>query len=75
MKIEGGIFTSMGYVLNPKGDIVEATIWGEFDEEKNEKMLIKAGEILLESLKRYVMFIEEGGNPENYDKKQITVAP
>ena len=38
-------------------------------------MLIKAGEILLESLKRYVMFIEEGGNPENYDKKQITVAP
>ena len=75
MDIEGGIFTSMGYILNPKGDMVEATIWGEFDEEKNEKMLIKAGEILLESLKRYVMFIEEGGNPENYDKKQITVAP
>ena len=75
MNIDGGIFNSMGYILNPKGDIVEATIWGEFDDEKSEKILVKAGELLLKCLKNYAEFLEEGGNPENFDKKQITVAP
>ena len=75
LKIEGGIFTSMGYILTPMGDKVEATIWGEFDDEKNEKILIKAGEILLESLKRFAEFLEVGGNPDDFNKKQITVAP
>ena len=75
LNIEGGIFKSMGYILNPKENMVDVTIWGEFDDEKNEKILTKAGELLLESLKRYVVFIEEGGNPDDFDKKQITVAP
>ena len=75
LNIEGGIFKSMGYILNPKENMVDVTIWGEFDDEKNEKILTKAGELLLESLKRYVVFIEEGGNPDDFNKKQITVAP
>jgi len=75
MRIEGGIFTSMGYILKPKGDIVEATIWGEFEDEKNEKILITAGELLLKCLKNFAEFLEEGGNPDDFDKKQITVAP
>ena len=75
LNIEGGIFKSMGYILNPKENLVDVTIWGEFVDEKNEKILTKAGELLLESLKSYVVFIEEGGIPDDYDKKQITVAP
>ena len=75
VNIEGGIFKSMGYILNPKENMVDVTIWGEFDDEKNEKILTKAGELLLESLNHYVVFIEEGGNPNDFDKKQITVAP
>ena len=75
MRIEGGIFNSMGYILNPKGDMVEATIWGEFDDEKNEKILVRSAEILLKGLKNFAEFIEEGGNPDDFDKKQITVAP
>lgn len=75
MKIEGGIFTSMGYILKPKGDMVEATIWGEFDNEDNEKILVKAGELLLQCLKNFAEFLEEGGNPDDFDKKQITIAP
>lgn len=75
MNIEGGIFTSMGYLLKPKGGMVETTLWGEFDDEKNEKVLIKAGELLLQCLKNYAEFLEEGGNPNDFDKKQITVAP
>jgi len=75
MVIEGGIFTSMGYVLKSKDDLTEVVLWGEFDDEKNEKILVKAGELLLEGLKRFVEFIEEGGNLDDYDKKQISVAP
>lgn len=75
MRIEGGVFNSMGYILNPKGDMVNATIWGEFDDEKNEKMLVKAAELLLKGLKNFSEFLEEGGNPDDFDKKQITVAP
>ena len=75
MRIEGGIFNSMGYILSPKGDKVEAKLWGEFDDEKNEKVLVKAGELLLQCLKNYSEFLEDGGNPEDFDKKQITVAP
>ncbi len=74
LKIEGGIFDDMGYILQSKGEMVEVTIWGEFDDEKNEKVLVKAGELLLESLKRYAEFLEGGGNPGEYDKKQLTVS-
>ena len=75
MRIEGGIFNSMGYILSPKGDMVEVKLWGEFDDEKNEKILVKAGELLLKCVKNYAEFLEEGGNPDDFDKKQITVTP
>ncbi|MHA1986467.1 MAG: SRPBCC family protein [Promethearchaeota archaeon] len=75
MRIEGGIFNSMGYILSPKGDIVEVKLWGEFEDEKNEKILLRAGETLLKCLKNFSEFLEEGGDPEEFDKKQITVAP
>ncbi len=75
MNIEGGIFSSMGYILKPKENMVEATLWGEFEDEKNEKILVKAGELLLKCLKNFAEFLEEGGNPDDFDKKQITVAP
>ena len=75
MRIEGGIFNSMGYIFNPKGDMVEATMWGEFDDEKNEKILVKAAELLLKGLKNFAEFLEDGGNPDDFDKKQITVTP
>ena len=75
LKIEGGIFSSMGYLLSPKGDITEALLWGEFDDEKNEKILVKAGEVLLECLKNFAEYLEDGGNPDEFDKKQIIIAP
>jgi len=75
LRIEGGIFKSMGYILSPKGDMVEVKLWGEFDDEKNEKILLRAGEILLKCLKNFAEYLEEGGNPEDFDKKQITVTP
>ncbi|MHA2009454.1 MAG: SRPBCC family protein [Promethearchaeota archaeon] len=55
---EGSPMTSLGYVLKPKGDAVEATIWAEFDDE-----------MLLKSLKKYAEYLEAGGNPEEFSKK------
>lgn len=67
--IEGSIFNKMGYILNPKGEHTHATLWGEFDDEKNTKILKSAGGVLLDSLKRFAEFLEEGGNPDEFDKK------
>lgn len=66
---EGSPMTSLGYVLKPKGDIVEATIWAEFDDASQEKLLGIAGEMLLKSLKKYAEFLEKGGNPAEFSKK------
>ena len=66
---EGSPMTSLGYILKPKGDAVEATIWAEFDDASQEKILGIAGEMLLKSLKKYAEYLEAGGNPEEFSKK------
>jgi uncharacterized protein YndB with AHSA1/START domain len=66
---EGSPMTSLGYVLKPKGDVVEATIWAEFDDSNQEKLLGIAGEMLIKSLKKYAEYLEAGGNPEEFSKK------
>ena len=73
--IEGGIFQSMGYILSKKDDKTEVVGWAEFDKESDRKVLDKAGSKLLESLKNFMEYLEEGGNPEEYDKKQMLVSP
>lgn len=66
---EGSPMTSLGYSLKPKGDNIEATIWAEFDDAKQEPILGIAGEMLLKSLKKYAEFLEAGGNPDEFSKK------
>jgi len=73
--IEGSIFNRMGYILKSKGDTTKAVCWGEFEDIKNKKLLESAGGILLEGLKRFAEFIEEGGDPERFNKKELTVTP
>ncbi|MFW9896045.1 MAG: SRPBCC family protein [Candidatus Thorarchaeota archaeon] len=67
---EGSPMTSLGYILKPKGDIVEASIWAEFDDASQEPVLGIAGEMLLKSLKNYAEYLEAGGNPKEFDKKK-----
>jgi hypothetical protein len=68
--MEGSAFSKMGYIVTPKGDGSEVTIWAEIEDEKQEKMLLKAAEILLEGLKKFADFMEKGGNPAEFDKKK-----
>lgn len=66
---EGSPMTSLGYSLKPKGDLIEATIWTEFDDANQEAILGIAGEMLLKSLKKYAEYLESGGNPDEFNKK------
>ena len=66
---------SIGYILEPKGNIVETTLWVDLDNEKLAKGYEKVGELTLKALKNYIDFLEEGGHPEDFDKKQLMVSP
>ncbi len=66
---------SIGYIFNPKGDMVETILWVDFDNKKLRKSFEKVGDLTLKSLKNFVDFLEEGGDAEDYDKKQLMVSP
>ncbi len=72
--LKDNIMNSIGYILEPKGDVVETTLWVDSDNEKAIKGYEKVGELTLKALKNYVDFLEEGGDPEDFDKKQLMVS-
>jgi hypothetical protein len=66
---EDSPMTKIGYILSPKGESVEVTLWTEFDEESMRTVLEMAGDLFLKSLKVYVDYVMAGGIPEEYKKK------
>ncbi len=72
--MKNSTMNSMGYVLEPKGDIVETTLWVDLDDKKLAKGYEKVGVLTLKGLKNFVDFLEDGGNPEDFDKKQVMVS-
>lgn len=74
-QMEEGNINSIGYILTPKKDKTEVMLWSEFNDKKYTKTYKNVGDLVLKSLKRYSEFIKGGGNPEDFDKKQLLVAP
>ena len=72
--MKNSTINSMGYILVPNGDIVETTLWVDLENEKLAKGYDKVGELTLKALKNFVEFLEKGGNPEDFDKKQVKVS-
>ncbi len=68
-KQEGSPLKEMGYILEPKGDVTEATLWGVFDDPEQEQILLIAGDVFLKCLKKYAEYLESGGKPEDFKKK------
>ena len=73
--MENSDMNSIGYIIKPKGNFTEVTIWTEFENKKLRKGYEKTAELVLKSLKKYVDFIEDGGDPEDFEKKQLIVSP
>ena len=69
-KQEGSPIKGLGYILNPKEDMVEVILWTEFDDPNQEAILGIAGDVFINCVKKYAEYLEAGGDPEKFDKKK-----
>jgi len=65
---EGSPMQKMGYIFEDKGDSTIVTLWAEFELEDQRNIMEMAGDLFLKSLKVYVNYLKDGGNPEEYKK-------
>ncbi|MFX1329802.1 MAG: SRPBCC family protein [Promethearchaeota archaeon] len=68
-------FNGYGYVLSEKGDITKLSYWEDFKIITHEKIQARALEILLKEIKKFAEYLEDGGEPDEYDRRQILVKP
>ena len=74
-KIEHPEFTGYGFFLNEKENITELSYWVDYPQITREKIQARSIEILLKDLKNFVEFLEDGGDPDEFDRNQILVKP
>lgn len=74
-KVDHPQFMRYGYVLKEKGDVTELSHWMEYEAITHEKIQARSHEIILKEIKNYTEYLEDGGDPDEYDRKQILVKP
>ncbi|MFW9818208.1 MAG: hypothetical protein ACFFE5_01265 [Candidatus Thorarchaeota archaeon] len=74
-KVDHPEFTEYGFILNEKDDITELSYWVDVPMITREKIQARSIEITLKNIKNYVEFLEDGGDPDEFDEKQILVKP
>lgn len=75
LEVEHPDFNGYGYILKEKGDMTELSYWVDYEIVKHEKILKRGLKIILNGLKNFVEYLEDGGDPNEYDSKQILVKP
>ena len=65
---EGSPMQKIGYIFEPKGDTTVVTVWTEFELEDQRNVMEIAADLFLKSLKVYVNYLKDGGDPESYKK-------
>ena len=60
---------SMGYILKQKMPLTEVELWVEYENKTFKKKFKETADLTLVGLKKYIEFIEAGGNIEDYDKQ------
>ncbi|MFX1391865.1 MAG: SRPBCC family protein [Promethearchaeota archaeon] len=68
-------FSGYGYILNDKEDLTELSYWVDYKQITREKIQARSLNILLNEIKNFTEFLEDGGDPEEYTRKQILVNP
>ncbi|MFW9936914.1 MAG: SRPBCC family protein [Candidatus Thorarchaeota archaeon] len=74
-KVDNPDYNAYGYVLEAKGDITELFYWADYENVEHEKILKRYQIHHLNHVKKFIDFLEDGGDPDNYDKSQILVSP
>jgi uncharacterized protein YndB with AHSA1/START domain len=73
-KMEQSDLNSMGYILDEKLPISRVELWVEFENKTFKKKFKEAADLSLEGLKRYIEYIEDGGNIIEYNKQAINLS-
>ena len=66
---ENSPMLKIGYIFEPKGEETDVTLWTEFELEDQRDILNMAAELFLKSLKTYMTYLADGGDPEKYKKR------
>jgi len=74
-KVDHPEFTGYGFILNEKDDITELSYWVDVPMITREKIQARSLEITLKNIKHFVEYLEDGGDPDEYDRRQILVKP
>jgi len=75
IEVEHPDINRYGYILKEKGDMTNLSYWVDYKFVEHEKILERANMVLLKGLKNFVEYLEDGGDPDEYDAKQILVKP
>jgi uncharacterized protein YndB with AHSA1/START domain len=67
-RMEQSDLHSMGYILDEKLPITKVELWVEYENKASKKRFKETADLTLEGLKKYIEFIEDGGNIKEYDK-------
>jgi len=67
-KVDSPDFNSYGYILKAKGDITELSYWTDYKIVQHKKILKRYQIHHLNHVKNFVDFLEDGGDPDDYDK-------
>ncbi|MDX1798419.1 MAG: hypothetical protein R3255_07205 [Candidatus Lokiarchaeia archaeon] len=74
-KVDHPEFTGYGFILNEKEDRTELAYWVDVPKITREKIQVRSLEITLKNIKKFVEYLENDGDPNEYDRKQILVKP
>jgi hypothetical protein len=66
-------FSEFGFKLEGKGDLTEVSEWINCEMDEHKENLGNSIDYLLASLKRYIEYLEEGGDDALYEKDQTLV--
>ena len=75
LKIDHLEVTGGSYILKKKGSITEVSCCMGYKTISLEKMIAQSLKIKAQALKKYVEYLENGGDPDEYNAKQILTKP
>ncbi len=69
--MEESDMNSIGYILDPKKGQTKVTLWTEYDNKDLSKLFKENSDKVLAGLKTFAEYIENGGDPDVYNKWEV----